>query len=150
MTLTYGGTPDVLCCDNETNTERLYGTSGRAAYPKDGINDHVVTGAPTVNPAREGSKAALRYRLTVAPGDTSEVLLRLTAGEPSAATPADMLRDRQREADGYYADLLAGLDPAEQQVARRRNPPVDLHPASVRVRLGRCRRQLMICGYQPG
>ena len=29
-------------------------------YPKDGINDHVVTGAATVNPDGIGTKAALR------------------------------------------------------------------------------------------
>jgi hypothetical protein len=41
-----GGVP--VLCDNETNTERLWGTPGRSRYPKDGINDHVVHGAPTI------------------------------------------------------------------------------------------------------
>lgn len=46
---------------------RLYGGPG-PAYPKNGINDHVVAGAATVNPAKTGTKAALRYQLTPAPG----------------------------------------------------------------------------------
>ncbi|MGY0007693.1 MGH1-like glycoside hydrolase domain-containing protein, partial [Micromonospora sp. I033] len=44
------GTPTPLLCDNDTNAERLWGLPGRSAYPKDGINDHVVAGADTVNP----------------------------------------------------------------------------------------------------
>src|SRR5581483_8038701 len=53
------GNPTRLFCDNETNTGRLYGVPGRSAYPKDGINDHVVSGAATVNPEQTGTKAAL-------------------------------------------------------------------------------------------
>ena len=48
--------------------ERLWGVAGRSPYPKDGINDHVVHGAPTVNPARRGTKAALHYVLDVPAG----------------------------------------------------------------------------------
>ncbi|MGH7746868.1 MAG: MGH1-like glycoside hydrolase domain-containing protein, partial [Candidatus Dormibacteria bacterium] len=57
-----GGT--LLFCDNESNSRRLWGDPGPPC-PKDGINDHVVSGAPTVNPAQTGTKAALRYRLSV-------------------------------------------------------------------------------------
>lgn len=119
LTLRYDGAPDVLFCDNETNTERLYGVPGRSDYPKDGINDHVITGAATVNPALEGSKAALRYRLSVGPGATTSVLLRLTAGTPEPASITDTLQLREEEADAYYAELLAGLSPGEAQVARQ-------------------------------
>jgi hypothetical protein len=33
----------------------LFGASPQTAYPKDGINDHVVSGAATVNPAQQGA-----------------------------------------------------------------------------------------------
>ncbi len=37
--------------NNETNTERVFGTPNRAQYVKDGINDYVVAGAEdAVNP----------------------------------------------------------------------------------------------------
>ena len=55
------GAPTPLLCDNDTNAERLWGLPGRSPYPKDGINDHVVDGAATVNPDREGTKGALHY-----------------------------------------------------------------------------------------
>ena len=55
-------------------------------YPKDGIGDHVIHGAPTVNPDQTGTKAAFRYRLEVAPGETATLELRL----------AEKRRPRQR------------------------------------------------------
>ena len=53
-----GGPPRALFCDNETNAPRLFGTAATTPYPKDGINDHVVSGAATVNPDLTGTKAA--------------------------------------------------------------------------------------------
>ncbi len=49
-----GAEPTLLFCENETNHGRLYGVASSPAYPKDGINDHVVAGAATVNPGRSG------------------------------------------------------------------------------------------------
>ena len=69
MVLAGGGTPEPLFCENETNTQRLWGAPG-PAFPKDGIGNHVVGGAPTVDPARAGTKASLHYRLDVAAGST--------------------------------------------------------------------------------
>ena len=47
LELVSDGEPDVLLCENETNTERLFG-SPCTPFPKDGINDHVVDGAASV------------------------------------------------------------------------------------------------------
>ncbi len=106
-----GSAPAALFCDNETNTDRLYGVPG-PAYPKDGINDHVVTGAPTVNPERRGTKAALWYQLEVDGGSTVELRLRM---RPRGSTPpreralgaafTEVLEQRVVEADTFYADL---------------------------------------------
>ena len=72
-----GVPPRAVFCDNETNTASLYGGPPLTAYPKDGINDHVVSGADTVNPEHRGTKAAWWYHLTVPAGATSEIRLRL-------------------------------------------------------------------------
>ena len=45
-----GSHPQALFCDNETNNPRLFDAAAISDYPKDGINDHVITGANTVNP----------------------------------------------------------------------------------------------------
>ena len=81
-----GALPEALFCENESNAPRVFGSAATTPYPKDGINDHVVSGAATVNPDGFGTKAAFRYRLTVPAGGTAELRLRLH--RPDGATPA--------------------------------------------------------------
>ncbi|MBV9292822.1 MAG: hypothetical protein JO222_10275, partial [Frankiales bacterium] len=109
LTLVGDGMPELLTCDNETNAMRLWGTPNRSAYPKDGIGDHVVDGADTVNPMGVGTKGALHYRLDVPAGGTATIRLRLSARSSSPNLGAGWLRvlaAREREADGFYADLI--------------------------------------------
>ena len=63
-----GAVPSILFCENETNTRRLYGSEPITPYPKDGINDHVVSGAATCNPEQRGTTCAFWYKVTVQPG----------------------------------------------------------------------------------
>jgi hypothetical protein len=108
-----GGTsPALLFCENETNTARLYGAEPVTPYPKDGINDHVIAGAATVNPDRRGTKCAFWYQLRVAPGGTAELRLRLRPAGTGPAAPAALGEDferavaaRRTEADEFYAEL---------------------------------------------
>jgi hypothetical protein len=57
FTLVGDGSPELVFCENESNVEALWGAASRTAFPKDGINDHVVTGAASVNPEQQGTKA---------------------------------------------------------------------------------------------
>lgn len=121
------GSPELLACDNDTNLAELYGVPG-SRYPKDGIAQHVIHGANTVNPAGTGTKAALRYRLDVAPGASTQVRLRFwRVGEGARQTPSapegDLLSEysqvmarRQTEADEFYA----GLTPDDASAEERR------------------------------
>jgi hypothetical protein len=118
--------PTALFCENDTNNRRLYGVPGPTPYPKDGINDHVVGGAATVNPDRHGTKAVLWYRLEVEPAATVELRLRLRpvgAGPPGpAALGADfdrVMAERRREADAFYAELTPPDVPADQAMVMR-------------------------------
>jgi Glycosyl hydrolase family 63 C-terminal domain len=122
-----GTAPTPLFCENATNTARLYGTEPLTPYPKDGINDHVTTGAATVAGDQVGTKAAWWYRLDVPAGRTVELRLRLfspTAGdEPDldwAGEPFDqVVQARRAEADTYYAGLTpAGTSPERAAVMR--------------------------------
>ena len=86
-----GTAPEPLFCNNATNETRIWGTDPVTRYPKDGINDHVVSGAATVDPEHAGTKAAWWYRADVAPGETVEFVLRLEewlADDEAAPTPA--------------------------------------------------------------
>ncbi len=107
-----GTRPTLLFCENETNLARLYQAAPSTPYPKDGINDHVISGAATVNPDHRGTKCAFWYQLTVEPGATVELRLRLRpqTAEPGTGDPlgngfVQILNGRRAEADEFYADL---------------------------------------------
>jgi len=113
-----------LFCDNETNARRLFGVPGRSPFPKDGIGDHVVHGAPTVNPEGYGSKAAVHHIITVPAGQRRELRLRLVRGDVADAdlgTGFDaVVRARQAEADEFFAALTpAGATADEARVLRQ-------------------------------
>ena len=111
---------DWLFCDNETNARRLWGLDG-SAYPKDGVNDHVVHGAASCNPARTGTKAAAWLQREAAPGETIELRLRLSRfGEPCDDGWSDALRIRQSEADAYFATVIPSeVDDEARMIARQ-------------------------------
>jgi len=130
--------PQAVACDNENHAERLWGLGSRSPYPKDGINDYIVDGKPTVNPARVGTKAALHYVLNVAPGQTRTIRLRLalvaTAADewsPEAAVRNharldlgkgfdNVIGTRQREADEFFDSVTpSGASPDEAMVLRQ-------------------------------
>jgi hypothetical protein len=126
-----GGRPEPLFCDNETNLSKLYGVPG-PAYPKDGIADHVVRAAPTVNPSRVGTKAALRYRLNVPPAGQRSLRLRFwRVGEGARRTPStpegdlelgfdEVIARRGQEADAYHRTLApAEVTEPERLVLRQ-------------------------------
>jgi hypothetical protein len=120
MTLTGEGAPRPLVCDNESNAARLWGVEPTTAHPKDAINDHVVAGADTVSVDGVGTKAALHYVLEVAAGETVEIRLRLAPeGGDLRGGFAEVVEQRRREADDFYADLLGGLDDEAQMIARQ-------------------------------
>jgi hypothetical protein len=117
------GSPAALACDNESNAERLWGAAGRSRFPKDAINDYVVSGADTLNPAGTGTKAALHYVLDVPAGGTAAIRVRLARSAAKSLNLgkgfATVMSDRAAEADAYFAALMpAGTAPDEAAVAR--------------------------------
>jgi hypothetical protein len=123
-----GEDPKALFCENETNDERIFGAPSATPYPKDGINDHVVSGADTVDPGATGTKAALWYRVTIDPGATAEIRLRL---RPAGTKPKkranalglrfdEVMRARATEADAFYAALAPSDASADEAHVMRR------------------------------
>src|SRR5262245_6079552 len=103
------GAGELLFTENETNTERLFGTPNRTPYVKDGIGNYLVHGRrDAVNPERKGTKAAAHYALDVGAGGS--VTLRLRLGDvapngPLASSFATIMESRRREADDFYASV---------------------------------------------
>jgi mannosylglycerate hydrolase MGH1-like protein len=104
------GMPELLFTENETNTRRLYNYENGTRYAKDGINDYLVHGIKdAVNPVKSGTKAAAHYPLTLGPGETKTIKLRLTDLEipPENSDPCNgkfdaTFDERKREADEFY------------------------------------------------
>src|SRR6516164_2014583 len=123
LTLSYDGAPTPLFCDNETNADRLWAAPNRSPFPKDAINDYVITGRDTVNPERHGTKAALHYVRTVPAGSTTEIRVRLVASATPGETSGEFeacLATRRAEADAFYATMFpAAMTDDEALVARQ-------------------------------
>ena len=105
-----GPEADLLFCDNETNEARAFGGEPTTRFPKDGIGDHVIGGADTVNPDGEGTKAAAHVRLQVPGGGQASVLVRLTRQSPDQlAAPLagadELIAQRRAEADEFYQSI---------------------------------------------
>jgi hypothetical protein len=112
----------LLFCDNDTNVARLFG-SGAPGHYKDAFHEYVVAArSDAVNPLRAGTKAAAHYRLTVPPGGSKQVRLRLTESSRPAAPFVEfdaIVESRRREADDFYAALQARLPDAERRNVQR-------------------------------
>lgn len=122
MYLAFDDAATALFRDNETNSERLFGVPGTSAFPKDGINDFLIHGSPTVNPDRVGTKCAIRHELSVGPGERQEVRVRLTGGARGGLGDdfTATMTAREREADDFYVGLTGpAYSPDEALVVRQ-------------------------------
>ena len=118
------GEPVLLFTENETNTERLWGSASAAPYVKDAFHDYVVHGKEeAVNPSRTGTKAAAHYVLDVPTGGSRVIHLRLCRPD---ATPLvngaveRVLEARIAEADEFYGSITPAATPPEEAVVVRR------------------------------
>ncbi|MCI0456039.1 MAG: glucosidase [Gemmataceae bacterium] len=105
------GEVPLLFTENETNTQRIFGVPNRSPYVKDSINNYIVHGQKdAVNPEQKGTKVAAHYRVTVKPGESQVMRLRLSDVAPGKNNPFsdfdDVLEIRHMEADEFYAAVI--------------------------------------------
>jgi hypothetical protein len=115
------GAAELLFTENESNTQRLTGVPNAAAYVKDAFHEAVVNGRrEAVNPAGQGTKSAAHYLLSIAPGESQVIHLRLnTTAQDSQYQPFgdDYLaafEQRYQEANEYYRSLTPESLSADQ------------------------------------
>jgi hypothetical protein len=103
------GDVPLLFTENETNHARLFGTPNESPFVKDAINDYLVQGREdAINRYQHGTKVAAHYHLTIGPGQTSVIRLRLASsfldqkGDPFGKPFDYLFADRVREADEFY------------------------------------------------
>ncbi len=116
------GDAQPLFCNNETNARKVWNRESSDPYAKDGINDHVVSGASTVNPYRTGTKAALWYELTVPAGatETIELILEESPDAGEALDVSSTIDARRKDADAFFASVIPGhVDDEARNIARQ-------------------------------
>ena len=106
----FEGAPPLLFTDNDTNAARLFDAPNETAFVKDGIGDFVVGGrADAINPAGTGTKCSAHYQATIPGGGTAVFHARFSDApveSPFGDAFAGVFRDRQAEADEFYADVI--------------------------------------------
>jgi hypothetical protein len=116
------GRPPLLFTENESNAMRLWGSSNRTRFVKDGINDAVVGRATnTVHPEGIGTKVAVHYTRMVSPQETWTVLLRFSDRRYVAPLQgvSQVFVTRQAEADAFYAPLAGKMSPDARRIQRQ-------------------------------
>ncbi|TAH20363.1 MAG: glucosidase [Cytophagales bacterium] len=119
--------PDLLFCDNETNPRRLPHLANvhynKATCFKDGVNDFLVLGdKKAINYEQKGTKASIRYPLTVEGEGSTTIFLRLT--NKNNASPftdfEEVFKTRIQEADEFYDDLSKNItEPDLKRILRQ-------------------------------
>ncbi|MEA5462959.1 MGH1-like glycoside hydrolase domain-containing protein [Leptothoe sp. PORK10 BA2] len=100
-------TAPILFTENETNYQAVFGADNATPYVKDAFHRYVIHAEKeAVNPGLSGTKAAAHYSLTIAPGESQTIWLRLS-DQPQLATPfgtsfTTTLTARQQDADAFY------------------------------------------------
>jgi len=117
------GKPELLFTENETNMYRLYGIDNPSPYVKDAFHEFVIHGnKEAVNPQLFGTKTAAWYHLKIPAGQTTQVWLRFTdryIDAPFSQEFEDTLKQRQVEAEEFYAALTPNLDTDSRNVQRQ-------------------------------
>jgi hypothetical protein len=98
------GADDLIFTENDSNSERLWGSPNEGRV-KDGFDDAVVRGRAAAVDATRGTKVGARFSRTIGPGES--VTLRLRYGGRALGAQAfddhdAIFETRLREADEFY------------------------------------------------
>ncbi len=114
--------PEVLFCENETNTQRLYNVENDKKFYKDGLHEYIVKGnADAVNPEKKGTKSGIRFITKIQPGDYKTFRLRMTLSSPAKpfGNFNSLFEKRINEADIFYGDLQSGIKSEDEKNVQR-------------------------------
>ena len=115
------GKTEILFCENETNSQRLYNYP-KEGTAKDGINDYLVGGnEDAVNKTHKGTKAAVVHHLNVGAGKSKSIRLRLTSkfNVKPFQDFNDIFATRLAEADEFYHEAQHVIDDLDNKNIQR-------------------------------
>lgn len=97
----------ALFTENETNTQRLFGSPNSSPYSKDSINDYFIHNKTSgISQNTSGTKAAIVHHLHIPPGEQQVIKLRLSnnscLSHPFSSEFDETFANRKNEADAFY------------------------------------------------
>jgi hypothetical protein len=103
----YHQSGEQLFCENETNNERMYSRPNDSPFVKDGINNYIVSNEDTINPKKQGTKAAVWFEEKIKPGASAIFKIRLSKNqiENPWVEFDKIFTARRSETDQYYDEL---------------------------------------------
>ncbi len=119
--LYFEGPAQCLFTENETNAPRLWNTPATGFF-KDAFHERIVASrTAAVNPALVGTKVGVWHRESIAPGQRTEMRLRLSRRDQAAPFSGfeSCLTQRRDEADAFYADLQKDMTSADERNIQR-------------------------------
>ncbi|MEO5891837.1 MAG: glucosidase [Ferruginibacter sp.] len=116
------GNPEFLFTDNETNNHRLTGKENVSAFCKDGINNFFIhQNRDALNPAQEGTKTAVWYKLDVPANASVQVRLRLA--DSKLKKPFEdfdqIFEARINEANEFYEKKQLTIENEDEKMVQR-------------------------------
>jgi hypothetical protein len=112
---------DILFCQNETNTRRLYNFPTQGTF-KDGINDYVIHGdQDAIEKSSSGTKVSFRAELDIEAKSSVSIRLRLTPAKLKNPF-SDFEQHFERclkETDEFYRDIQDGINDTDKQNIQR-------------------------------
>ncbi len=121
--LYYENSAEVLFCNNETNSKKLYNSDSNVKYFKDGINEYIINQNKSSINRVSGTKAGLRYITEVVPNNPVVIRLRLTKLQ-LPDNPFDnfegVFNNKIKEADDFYNGIQKDIhDEDERRIQRQ-------------------------------
>lgn len=110
-----------LFCDNETNNERVFGSENTTSYPKDAINDAIVSGNYDLANAGSGSKAAAIATVTIPGGGVWRMTTKFSSVEldDPFEVAHELVALRKDEADEFYRSWVNQENSADAIMVQR-------------------------------
>lgn len=104
------GKPELMLTNNETNRQLLFGEANTTPYVKDAFHRYIIHGeGDAINPQKAGTKAGLRYTVSLAPQANRTLQFRLS--EQPHKKPflgfRPIFNRRKAEADQFYREIQA-------------------------------------------
>ncbi|MFT3980337.1 MAG: glucosidase [Ferruginibacter sp.] len=117
-------TGEQYFAENETNTELLLNIPNKYAFPKDAINDVIVTGKnkAKMKANKSGTKFSPVYRVSIKGGESQKFYFRLSSTQVDEAfAPGfeEIFSIRKKEADEFYSSLIHAPEPDIANIERQ-------------------------------